>query len=344
MRGPAENLYYGKDSLKEEMMRFEIEQGKTGKTALLAVTAIIGAILVSLLLPASSSAAALRQKTFSSPEKAVQALVDSLKKSDKAEVRAVLGPSGAQLISTGDPVVDRRHRDVFLAAYEELHRFDQSGKSKAILVIGKNEWPFPIPLVAKNKRWRFDTEAGKQEILDRWIGRNELETIQTCLAVVDAQREYAMGNEAGNDMHEYAAKFASDPGKKNGLYWETKEGETPSPLGELVARAKAEGYSRGKSGGPIPYHGYFYRILTRQGEHAAGGPFDYMVRGHMIGGFAVVAYPANYGSSGVMTFIVNHDGIVYQKDLGRDTAVTAKKLQAFDPGPGWEKVEQTALK
>ncbi len=320
-------------------MRLEAIQHKTGKSALFAVTAMLGAILVSLCFPASSTAAAPKQKTFSSPEKAVQALVGALKDGDKAGVRAILGPSGEQLISAGDPVVDRRHRDNFLVAYEELHRFDQTGKSKAILVIGKNEWPFPIPLVAKNKRWRFDTEAGKQEILDRWIGRNELETIQTCLAIVDAQREYAMGDDAGNAMHEYAAKFASDPGKKNGLYWETKEGETQSPLGELVARAKAEGYSAGKSGGPIPYHGYFYRILARQGEHAAGGAFDYMVRGHMIGGFAVVAYPANYGSSGIMTFIVNHDGVVYQKDLGQDTAVTAKMLEAFDPGPGWKKVE-----
>ncbi|HET6419182.1 MAG TPA: DUF2950 domain-containing protein [Geobacteraceae bacterium] len=325
-------------------MRFKTVQRKTGKTALYTLSVMLCAILVSLSLPASSTAAASRQKTFSSPEKAVQALVDSLKNNDKAELRAVLGPSGGKLTSTGDPIVDRQHRDIFLAAYEEMHRFDQTGKSKAILVIGKDEWPFPIPLVAKNKRWRFDTEAGKQEILDRWIGRNELETIQTCLAIVDAQREYAMGNDAGNDFHEYAAKFASDPGKKNGLYWKTGEGEPPSPLGELVARAKAEGYSAGKSGGPIPYHGYFYRILTRQGKHAAGGAFDYMVHGHMIGGFAVVAYPASYGSSGVMTFIVNHDGVVYQKDLGRDTAVTAKMMDTFDPGPGWNMVEQTASK
>lgn len=321
-------------------MRFKIEQEKTGKSALFMVTAVLGAILVSLWLPALSTAAAQRQKTFSSPEKAVQALVDSLKERDKARLRAILGPSAEQLISSGDPVVDRHHRDIFLAAYEDIHRFDQRGKSKAILIIGKNEWPFPIPLVVKKKRWRFDTEAGKQEILERWIGRNELETIQTCLAIVDAQREYAMGDHTDNGMHEYAAKFASDPGKKNGLYWETKEAETPSPLGELVARAKAEGYSaRESGGGPVPYHGYFYRILTRQGEHAAGGAFDYMVRGHLLGGFAVVAYPAGYGSSGIMTFIVNHDGVVYQKDLGRDTAVTAKMMETFDPGPGWEKVE-----
>lgn len=320
-------------------MRFKIVQEITGKSALLAITAIIGVMLVSLCLPASPNAAAPGQKTFSSPEQAVQALVDSLKNNDKARLRDVLGSSGGILISTGDPVIDRRHREIFLAAYGDMHRFDQRGKNTAILVIGKNDWPFPIPLVLKDKRWRFDTAAGKQEILDRWIGRNELETIQTCLAIVDAQREYAMGNDAGNDFHEYAVKFASDPGKKNGLYWKTEAGEPPSPLGELVARAKAEGYSKKKSGGPIPYHGYFYRILTRQGKHAAGGAYDYMVRGHMIGGFAVVAYPASYGNSGVMTFIVNHDGVVYQKDLGRDTAAAAGKMDSFDPGPGWNKVE-----
>jgi len=204
-------------------------------------------------------------------------------------------------------------------------------------VIGKDDWPFPIPLVKKGDSWFFDTEKGREEVLNRRIGQNELSTIQTMLAIVDAQREYAVKDLDGDGVPEYARKFMSDPGKKNGLYWETKEGEELSPLGPAAAQAREEGYK--KSGNkPIPFHGYYYRILESQGKNAAGGAYDYVVKGKMIGGFAVVAYPAKYGNSGVMTFLVNHDGVVYQKDLGKITAKTANAMKKFDPDSTWKKV------
>jgi hypothetical protein len=302
-------------------------------------------ILMAVFLSIPASAATTKQKTFTSPEQAVQSLVSSLKTNDKTALKALFGPESDQLVSSGDPVIDKHRRERFLAAYEELQRLDREGKSKAVLVIGKNEWPFPIPLVMAKNRWRFDTRAGIQEILNRRIGANEIDTIQTCLAFIDAEREYAMNDYDGNGLLDYAAKVRSDPGKKNGLYWQTAEGEPPSPLGELFARAKAEGYAEKKSGeGPSPYHGYLYRILTAQGPHANGGAYDYMVKGHLLGGIALVAYPAQYGSSGVMTFIVNHDGVVYQKDLGRNTVETASAMKLFDPGPGWTKVKSPETK
>ena len=318
---------------------------KAGSPGWLLTITLLALVLTAIFLSIPASAATTKQKTFTSPEKAIQALVASLKKGDNASAKAILGPSSEQLISSGDPINDRRIRDRFLSAYEEMQRLDLQGKRKAVLVIGKNEWPFPIPIVMIKNRWRFDTRAGIQEIINRRIGANELDTIQTCLAIIDAEQEYAMNDYDGNGLHDYAARFWSDPGKKNGLYWQTGEGEEPSPLGELIAKAKAEGYTQRKDKeGPSPYHGYLYRILTGQGKHAQGGAYDYMVKGHLLGGVAVVAYPAQYGSSGVMTFIVNHDGIVYQKDLGRKTSEVASKIELFDPGPDWKKVEKPAAK
>lgn len=299
--------------------------------------------VVFLSLPAA--AATTKQKTFVSPEKAVQTLIDSLQKNDTTTLKALFGQNSEQLVSSGDPVVDQYRRTRFISAYKESQRLDFETKTKAVLVIGKNEWPFPIPLVMKNNLWRFDTPAGMQEVLNRRIGANELDTIQTCLAFIDAQLEYAINDHDGDGLLEYAAKFWSDPGKKNGLYWQTGEGEPPSPLGELFAKAKAEGYAEKKSGeGPSPYHGYFYRILTGQGKGAEGGAYDYMVNEHLLGGVALVAFPAQYGASGVMTFIVNHDGVVYQKDLGSKTAEIASAIKLFDPGPDWQKAEMPAVK
>jgi len=305
----------------------------------------IALILTMVCLSMPASAAATKQKTFTSPEKAVQALVNSLKKADTAALKAIFGPGSEQLVSSGDPVNDRRIRKGFLSAYDEMQRLDREGKGKAVLVVGKNEWPFPIPIVMKHKQWRFDTKAGMQEIIDRRIGANELDTIQTCLAFIDAQQEYAMSDYDGNGLLEYADRFRSDPGKKNGLYWQTAEGDAPSPLGELFAKARSEGYAEKKSGEETsPYHGYFYRILTAQGEHANGGVLDYMVNGRLMGGVALIAYPAQYGASGIMSFIVNHDGVVYQRDLGPKTAEQAAAITAFDPGPGWTKVETATAK
>ena len=228
---------------------------------------------------------------------------------------------------------------MFISDYERKNSITQEG-AKMVLVIGEKDWPFPIPLVKKADQWFFDTKAGREEILNRRIGENELSTVQTLLAIVDAQREYAMNDRDNDGLLEYAEKFKSDPGKKNGLYWETKAGEEPSPLGELVADARAEGYTRaGTKQDPVPFHGYYFRMLKKQGTHAPGGAFDYVVKNNMIGGFAVVAYPAVYGSSGVMTFMVNHEGLVYQKDLGKNTAKTAKAMTSFDPDKTWKKVE-----
>lgn len=326
-------------------MKLSLLREKAGSAGWLLATARLALILAAVFLSVPASAAATKQKTFTSPEQAVRAFLDSLRKNDKAALKSMFGPESAQLVSSGDPVADQNRRERFLAAYEESQRLERDGKKKAILIIGRNEWPFPIPIIMSKNRWRFDTRAGIQEIINRRIGANELDTIQTCLAFIDAEREYAMNDYDGDGLIEYAAKFRSDPGRKNGLYWKTGEAEPPSPLGELFARARAEGYFE-KQGeeGRSPYHGYLYRILTAQGDHAKGGAYDYMVNGSLIGGVALVAYPAQYGSSGVMTFIVNHEGIVYQKDLGSKTAEIASAIKQYDPGPDWKKVETPAEK
>jgi hypothetical protein len=326
-------------------MKLSLIRKQAGSPGWLLTITRLALILTAVFLSVPASAATTKQKTFASPEKAVQALVDSLKKADKPTVTAILGPNSEQLISSGDPVADRLMRERFLSAYDEKQRLDREGKNKVVLVIGKNDWPFPIPIVMNKNLWRFDSRAGSQEIINRRIGANEIDTIQTCLAFIDAQLEYAMSDYDGDGLLEYAAKIRSDPGKKNGLYWQTGEGETSSPLGELFAKARAEGYAEKKSGeGPSPYHGYIYRILTGQGKHAEGGAYDYMVNGHLLGGIALIAVPAQYGASGVMTFIVNHDGVVYQKDLGRKSAEIASAIKLFDPGPDWKKVEMPAVK
>lgn len=284
-------------------------------------------------------AAAPKQKVFATGEEGVNAFVKVLKEGNKDELLAILGNDANELISSGDDVADRQRKLMFVKAYDEQHKLDVEG-DKLILIVGKNDWPFPIPIIKQGQQWIFDTAAGKEEILNRRIGRNELDTIQVMLAIVDAQREYAMKDRDGDGLLEYAQKFRSDPNKKNGLYWETKEGEEPSPLGLFAAKAKEEGYFGEKtSEKPQPYHGYFYRILTAQGANASGGAFDYIVNGKMIGGFAVIAYPAEYGNSGVMTFIVNHDGVVYQKDLGEDTKQEAQAMKLFDPDKTWAKAQ-----
>ena len=301
---------------------------------------IFALILVCSIVLAAQGMAAVAQKIFASPEEAVSALIDALTKDDQKALQSILGTDGASLLSSGDPVADKQGRGKFLEMIVEKHAIEADGQTKAILVVGRDDWPFPIPVVNKGKGWYFDTGEGKEEILNRRIGKNELSTIQTMLAVVDAQREYAMKDLDGDGFLEYAEKFWSDAGKKNGLHWETKEGEEPSPLGELAAEAWAEGYKkRDPKDKPIPYHGYYYRMLMKQGKSATGGAYDYIVKGSMVGGFAVVAYPAEYDNSGIMTFIVNHDGVVYQKDLGKNTEGIAKDMKIFDPDKTWNKVD-----
>jgi hypothetical protein len=287
-------------------------------------------------------AAAQQQQTFASPDEASQMLAAALKAGDKKAMVSILGAGARPLIDSGDPVADRTTWDRFVADYEQAHALVQSGDAQ-VLEIGADKWPFPIPLVQRDGRWHFDTEAGEEEIIDRRIGRNELSAMQVILAIGDAQREYYLSNPQKAQLFQYAQRFVSTQGKRDGLYWPVKEGEADSPLGPDVARARGEGYKQagGSQAGAAtvaPYHGYYYRILTGQGADAPGGAYDYVVRGAMIGGVAVVAYPAEYGNSGVMTFMVNHDGVLYEKDLGPDTTKLVREMKLFNPDSTWKTV------
>ena len=316
------------------------EKNKKGPSARFAFRLFAAAVVAMVIIIVGVKAdAAVKQKGFATPDEAVNAFATAMRSNDEQALLSIFGTAAKELISSGDPVSDKQRREMFISDYDRKNSITQEG-AKMVLVIGEKDWPFPIPLVKKGDQWIFDTKAGKEEILNRRIGEDELSTVQTLLAIVDAQREYALIDRDNDGLRAYAEKFRSDPGKKNGLYWETKEGEAPSPLGELVADARAEGYTRtGPKQGPIPFHGYYFRLLKKQGKNAPGGAFDYVVKNKMIGGFAVVAYPAVYGSSGVMTFMVNHEGVVYEKDLGKNTAKTAKEMNSFDPDKTWKKVE-----
>jgi hypothetical protein len=301
------------------------------------IFAMLTSLAASMIVASASIAAA--QQAYKTPEAAVDALVATAKSGDQKEALVVLGRDGKDIISSGDKVSDDAARQRFVASYDAKHQIAMEGDNKAVLVIGDNDYPFPIPLVRKNGQWSFDTEAGRREILYRRIGHNELDAIQTCLAFVDAQDEYAEKDRTGTGTGVYAERFISQPGKKDGLYWPTAQGEEESPLGELFAAASRQGYRAGE--GRSPYHGYYYKILTRQGPAAVGGTADYVVNGKMIGGFALVAYPAEYRNSGVMTFLVNHNGTVFQKDLGPKTAELAEAMTSYNPDPTWKKVEVT---
>jgi hypothetical protein len=292
-----------------------------------------------LLCTAASVASA--QQAFKTPDEAASALVSAARTGDLKAFATVLGPDGDDIVSSGDSVADATTRQKFVAAYDAKHQIAMEGENKAAIVIGSEDFPLPIPLVRKDEMWRFDTTAGRQEILFRRIGRNELETIQTCLAYVDAQNDYADKDRTGAGKGIYAQHFVSSPGKEDGLYWPDVQGSDASPLGEFFAEAAKQGYRVG--GGRTPYHGYYYKILTKQGAAAPDGELDYVVRGKMIGGFALVAYPAEYENSGVMTFIVNHNGQVYQKDLGPHTARLAERMMSFNPDNTWKKVEAPAI-
>jgi len=294
-------------------------------------------VLAALLLTTSVATA---QQTYNTPQAAVDALVAAAKADDEKAALAVFGKAGEDIISSGDKVSDDAIRKRFVESYDAKHQIAMDGDAKATLVIGQNDYPFPVPLVRKAGLWSFDTEAGRREVLVRRIGRNELNAIQTSLAYVDAQDEYA-AKDRGAGVGVYAQRFVSEPDKKNGLYWPTAAGEEESPLGELFAAASKQGYRAGE--GRTPYHGYYYKILTKQGPAAPGGAHDYVVNGKMIGGFALVAYPAEYRNSGVMTFLVNYDGTVYQKDLGRDTTALAEEMTAYNPDKTWTKADTSEL-
>jgi hypothetical protein len=279
---------------------------------------------------------ALAQQRFRTPDEAVAALINAARASSPALLMRVLGPGSDEIVSSGDPVADAFARKRLLDAYNIRHQIVPEGKDHAVLVIGQEEWPLPIPLMRYNNTWRFDAQVARRELVFRRIGRNEQSAIQACLLYVKAQREYAKKGFAGEGV--YAQRIVSQPGEKDGLYWPALSGEDESPLGEFAAAAAAEGY-------PIedqrnPYHGYRYRILTRQGPNALGGEIDYLVHGKMVGGFALVAYPAEYRNSGLTTFLVNDQGNIYEKDLGSRTAAIASGMTSFDPDDTWRRVTQ----
>jgi len=314
------------------------------KSGSLCLASLIGIITVVIFLSGTYApllAKSIKQKSFASPEEAVNALVATVKADDKQELLAILGSGGKELLSSGDEVADKAGREKFLKAYNEMNKLEKVSDSKMILHIGKDDWSMPIPVVKKGNTWVFDTKAGKEEILNRRIGRNELNVIEVLHAYIDAQCEYASKDRNGDGVLQFAPKIISTEGKHDGLYWDAQEGEEISPLGPFVAQAAGEGYSK-KGEGIInlsPFHGYYYRILRGQGKYATGGAYDYVVKGKMILGYALVAYPAQYGNSGIMTFIVNQEGVIYEKNFGKNTVNIAKAMKKFNPDKTWKKVK-----
>jgi hypothetical protein len=295
---------------------------------------VAAAIVLMVCLPAGLMAQQTGQKTFSSAEDASRALVTAAQSNDEKAMLDILGPDGKQIISSGDDAEDTENRANFVARYQEMHRLVKEPDGTTILYIGAKNWPTPIPLVNKGNLWFFDTEAGKREILFRRIGRNEMSTIRVCQELVAAQKEYSAQH------GEYAAKIFSDEGQHNGLYWKPAGGEPLSPVGPLVAAAVTESYATSRDSAATPYRGYYYHVLTSQGKNGPGGAKNYVANGKMTGGFAFVAYPAQYRSSGVMTFIVSEDGVVYQKDLGKKTEALAKAMKEYNPNSSWQKAEE----
>ncbi|MGP8270259.1 MAG: DUF2950 domain-containing protein [Terracidiphilus sp.] len=291
------------------------------------------AILLTVCFTARSMAQQQGQKTFASPEDASNALVTAAQNNDEKAMLDILGPDGKQIVSSGDDAEDTESRASFVQRYQQMHRLAKDADGNTILYIGAENWPTPIPLVNNSSSWYFDTETGKKEILYRRIGRNEISTISVCQELAAAQKGYY-----STQHNEYASGISSDAGQHNGLYWKAAGGETQSPIGPLVAAAFARGNSANAA--PTSYRGYYYLILTRQGKNAPGGAMNFIANGKLTGGFAFVAYPAEYRSSGVMTFIVSEDGVVYQKDLGKKTEAAAKAMKEYNPNPSWQKAEE----
>ena len=282
-------------------------------------------------------AATENAKTFATPDEAVTTLATAVNSSNMVVLRDLFGPATDEILSP-DKVQAQNDLTLFAAALNAAHHLTRKSETQYELETGTNDWPFPIPIMQKAGRWFFDTDAGKEELANRRIGRNELATLQSVRAYVAAQREYASQDQNGDDVLEYAQKFKSTPGQKDGLYWDPELDGTISPLGPFAANAQAEGYGgkQAADAGPQPFHGYFFKILTRQGSHAPAGKYNYIINGHLLAGFALVAWPANYGSTGVMTFNVNQQGRVYQKDLGPKTGKLAPAITDYDPDSTWQ--------
>ena len=297
------------------------------------------AILLCLLSAYPCAAQQGNEKTFASPGDAVLALYNAAKSNDGQALASIFGSNAKEILHTGDDVADQNTRTTFVSRYDQMHRVVIEPDQSATLYIGAENWPLPIPLVkTSGGSWYFDAEAGKKEILYRRVGTNENDAIDTLYTLVEAQREYASAPRDGTSTKHYALKFLSDDGKQNGLYWKTTGDEAASPIGPLLADAASEGYTV-QQGHQVPFHGYYFRILTKQGAAARGGARDYLVGGQLSHGFAFVAYPAEYRNSGVMTFIVNQDGVVYEKDLGPDTVKLAAGMTEYNPDPGWSKTD-----
>jgi hypothetical protein len=306
-----------------------------GMKALLGRLALLFALPILLALPLASAAA--DQQTFATPEAAVDALLAALKANDEAALLSIFGDKHRNLVDTGDRARDAAARAEAAADLEAFHTLEDRGNDRRVLLMGVQAWPLPIPLVREGGGWRFATEEGVEELLNRRVGANERNAIHVLRAYLDAQRQYASRDRNGDGVLQYAQTLASTPGKQDGLYWpvDAAKGEEASPFGPLIAESAPylKGHKRGD-----PYRGYRFRILTRQGERAPGGAYSYIINGRMIAGFAMVAYPAEYGQSGVMTFMVSHNGKIYQKDLGKNTASIGAKMTAFNPGAGWKEV------
>lgn len=303
----------------------------------------VAVMLASLPLAQAAAPAAAtkqqRQPTFASAEAAAKALVDAVRAMDAHALVTVVGPGSRSWLFSGDPVSDRDDWKRFLAAYDRQHVIIHGPDGQTRLQVGEHGWTFPAPLVNHGEVWKFDATAGREETLNRRIGANELTSIQTLLAIVDAQREYAANDLDGNGSNDYAQRFMSSEGKRDGLYWPTEARQAASPLGPLLGSAALERVGKQlKTGKPVAYHGYHYRLLKGQGKMAPGGAYSYLLGDRMIGGFAVLAFPAKYGVSGVMSFVVNHEGTVFQKNLGKNTAATAAGMRLYNPDGSWKKV------
>src|ERR1700691_2136700 len=318
---------------RKYMRRSEFGRNEIILATLLRLAAV--AALLEAISPIRLVAQQAGQKTFPTAQAASQALVDAVKSNDEGTMLQVLGPDGKAIISSGDEVQDAQNRSNFVMRYQEMHRLMKEPNGTTTLYVGSHNWPLPVPLVDKNGTWYFDSATAKMEILYRRVGRNEISTIRTSLELVAAAEEYA-GSHNGED----AQKTFSDPGQQNGLYWKADNGQPQSPMGPLVAAAVAEGYTSKKEGAAAtPYRGYLYHVLTAQGSHAPGGAKSYIVDGKMTGGFAFIAFPAEYRSSGVMTFVICQNGVVFRKDLGPNTEQIAEAMKSFDPNPSWKQDE-----
>jgi len=311
---------------------------KSTERWLTVLTCVIAAVLIFHADSTSSLAAGTPQKSFSSPQDAVNSLVAAIRAEDMKELRIILGPGSKELIFSGDDAADRVGREKFLKTYDQKNSLEQLSAGKTVLHIGDDDWSMPIPIVKKSATWVFDARSGKREILNRRIGRNELHVMDFLQVYVDAQHEYATKDCKGEGSVEFAQKIISTEGKHDGLYWKTEEGEELSPLGPLVAQAAKEGYANADL---QPFHGYYFKILKGQGKHAKGGVYNYVVKGKMLLGFALVAYPAQHGNSGIMSFMVSQEGTIYEKNLGKNTRRLAEKLKIFGPDKTWKRLSET---